>query len=80
MVAASCRVDTQMSQEWSTVGSMGVCVATSSSSPTGPSTPTRTMMTTYYYLGGTCDGASALGHYIASADSRTATVTLDFTW
>jgi hypothetical protein len=81
MVAASCRVDTTESQEsWSTVDSMGVCVITSSSPPTGTTTPTRTMMTTYYYLGATCDGTSALGHYIASADSRTATVTLNFRW
>ena len=81
MVAASCRVDTEASQElWSTVDSMGVCVVTGSSSPTGTSTPSRTMSTTYYYLGATCDGTSALGHYIASADSRSATVPLNFEW
>lgn len=38
------------------------------------------MSTTYYYLGATCDGTSALGHYIASADSRSATVPLNFEW
>ncbi|RYP15746.1 hypothetical protein DL765_005521 [Monosporascus sp. GIB2] len=69
---ASCNYQTTASHRWSSVGTIGVCVETNDSSDSGT-------MTTNYYLGEACNGTSAFGHYLATADDgRSATVTVSF--
>ncbi|KAH6619194.1 hypothetical protein B0J18DRAFT_237376 [Chaetomium sp. MPI-SDFR-AT-0129] len=71
---ASCDFITTAVEQWSTVGSIGVCVLTEASSR---GTSTSPKMTTNYFVGKSCDGSSSLtGHYIASADSRTVSITV----
>ncbi|KAL2144196.1 hypothetical protein VTI28DRAFT_9487 [Corynascus sepedonium] len=78
-VTASCQMNTEWEERWSTVDNMGVCAATSDLQPASDSTSvTHTTTMTYFYLGDRCDGVSASGHLIGRADSLSVTVTLDF--
>jgi hypothetical protein len=72
-LVASCDVLSTASERWSSVESIGVCVETSASSDSD-------IMTTGYYRGETCNGTSAQGFYVGSADTRTASVTVSFGW
>jgi hypothetical protein len=72
-VVAKCSYEPTASQRWSTAGSMGVCVETNDDKTQGTKT-------TNYYVGASCVAESARGNYLAIADERSATVTLNFRW